>query len=288
MRDASDFLVIGDAVLDVAVAPEDEPRPGRDVPAAVGAAPGGQGANIAVRLARRGIPVRLACALGEDVAGRIVRHALSAEGVLLEAAGTGGSGVVVILVAADGERTMFSRRIPLLPLRVDTTATWTIVSGYVLLEDGDLELGDRGGRIAVVGCSLPDGAASDWWLRAASLRPDLVVMNGDEARAVGNDPATLALDAAAIFVVTGPDGVTAAYPNPELAVRSVVIDRVPAADTTGAGDAFAAALIAELREPPWPPSPATLDRALAASAAFAAEVTRVPGAQTRVPGEANT
>ena len=287
MRDAADFLVIGDAVLDVAVAPEDESRPGGDVPAAVGAAPGGQGANIAVRLARRGVPVRLACAIGEDVAGRIVRHALSAEGVLLEAAGTGGSGVVVILVAADGERTMFSRRIPLLPLSFDTTAAWTIVSGYVLLEDGELRLNDRGGRIAVVGCSLPDGAASDWWLRAASLRPDLVIMNADEARAVGDDAAKLALHAAAIVVVTGPDGVNAAYPNPELAVRRVGIDRVAAADTTGAGDAFAAALVAELREPPWPPSPATLDRALAAAAGFAVEVTQVPGAQTRVPGESN-
>ena len=86
-------------------------------------------------------------------------------------------------------------------------------------------------------------------------------------------------------MVTGPDGVEAAYPNPDLAVRRVGIDRVPAADTTGAGDAFAAALIAELREPPWPPSPASLDRALSVSAAFAAEVTRVQGAQTRVPPE---
>lgn len=287
MRDASEFLVIGDAVLDVAVAPEVEPRPGGDVPAAVGAAPGGQGANIAVRLARRGVPVRLACVLAEDVAGRIVRHALSAEGVLLEAAGTRGSGVVVILVAADGERTMFSRRIPLLPLVFDTTAAWTIVSGYVLLEAGELQLNDRGGRVAVVGCSLPDGAASDWWLRAGSLRPDLVVLNADEAAAVGADTAKLALEADALVVVTGPDGVEAAYPNPDLAVRRVRIDRVPAADTTGAGDAFAAALIAELREPPWPPSPASLDRALAAAAAFAAEVTRVPGAQTRVPRESN-
>ncbi len=287
MRDASEFLVIGDAVLDVAVAPEDAPRPGGDVPAAVRAAPGGQGANIAVRLVRRGVPVRLVCALGEDVAGRIVRHALSAEGVLLEAAGTGGSGVVVILVAADGERTMFSRRIQLLPLSFNATAAWTIVSGYVLLEDGELRLNDRGGLIAVVGCSLPDGAASDWWLRARSLRPNLVVMNADEAGAVGADAAKLALDAAAVVVVTGPDGVDAAYPNSELEVRRVRIDRVPAADTTGAGDAFAAAFIAELREPPWPPSPAMLDHALAVAAAFAAEVTRVPGAQTRVPDESN-
>jgi ribokinase len=285
MQRVSDILVIGDAVLDVSVAPEDEPRPGADVPAAVGAAPGGQGANIAVRLARRRVPVRLACALGEDVAGRIVRHALSAEGVVLEAA-VRGSGVVVILVAADGERTMFSRRIPLLPLSVDTTAAWTIVSGYVLLEDGELTLNDCGGRIAVVGCALPDGAASDWWLRARNLRPDLVVMNAEEARAVGGaDASTLAVDSGALVVVTEPDGAQSASADPDLPVRRIRVDVVPAVDTTGAGDAFAAALVAELRQPPWPPAEAELDAAMTTAAALAAQVARVPGAQARVASE---
>lgn len=285
MITATDALVIGDAVLDVTVVPEGEPRAGSDVPAAVRVGPGGQGGNIAVRLARRGFAVRLICALGDDLAGRIVRDALLGDGVRLEQAPIAETGAVVILVSPGGERTMLSRRVPLLPLNADASSSWTVVSGYPLLEEPELRLSARAGRLAVVGCALPEGAAADWWRRADTLRPDLVVMNADEARAVGADVARLALEAATLVVVTGPDGVEAAYPNPAVPVRRVRVDRVPAADTTGAGDAFAAALIAELREPPWPPSPVMLDRALAAAAAFAAEVTRLPGAQTRVPGE---
>jgi ribokinase len=285
MRRASDVLVIGDALLDVAVAPESEPRPGADVPAAVRATPGGQGANIAVRLVRRGIPVRLACALGEDVAGRIVRYALAEEGVLLEATRTGGTGVVVILVGSDGERTMFSRRIPLLPLTLDAAADWAVVSGYVLLEDGELRLTDRG-RLAVVGCALPERAAAQWWPRVDALRPDLVIMNADEARAVGADATALAREAGALVVVTDADGVQAGFADPDVPVRRIAVEAVRAVDTTGAGDAFAAALITELRDASWPPTPAALDGALSAASAFAAHVAGVPGAQARVSGEA--
>ena len=149
-----------------------------------------------------------------------------------------------------------------------------------------LRLNDHGGRIAVVGCALPDGAASDWWLRARNLRPDLVVMNADEARAVGgHDAATLAAESGALVVVTEPDGAQAAFADPDLPVRRIRIDLVPAVDTTGAGDAFVAALVAELRPPPWPPADAALDDALTTAAAFAAQVARVPGAQARVASE---
>ena len=285
MRPAADALVIGDALLDVTVTPEAEPRRGADVPAAMRVAPGGQGANIAVRLARRGLVVRLACALGDDAAGTVVRDALLAEGVGLEAAPAAETGIVIILVAPDGERTMYSRRVPLLPLGVDATAAWTVVSGYPLLEDGDLRLTDRGGRLAVIGCALLEGDASDWWLRAHELLPDLVVMNADEARMVGADARTLALEAGAVAVVTQADGAQAAFPHPDMHVRSVRVETVPGNDTTGAGDAFAAALLAELHHQPWPPSATALDGALANAAGFAAQVARVPGAQARVAAE---
>jgi sugar/nucleoside kinase (ribokinase family) len=58
-----------------------------------------------------------------------------------------------------------------------------------------------------------------------------------------------------------------------------------AVDTTGAGDAFAAAVVAHLRERPWPPSPETLTAAMGEAVALAAQVTRVTGAQARVPLE---
>lgn len=286
MRPAADVLVIGDALLDVAVAYEVEPHPGGDVPAAIRIAPGGQGANIAVRLARRRLAVGLTCALGPDAAGDLLRERLAVDGVMVDPAPTTETGVVVIVVGPDGERTMFSRRVPLLPLSIDATPAWTVVSGYALLEKGELRLNrDHPGRLAIVGCALPESAAFQWWLRADDLQPDLVVMNADEARAIGADAATLALDFAALVVVTEPDGAQVAYGDGDTPVRRIPFDPIAAVDTTGAGDAFAASLISDLRKTPWPLDDAMLDAALAAAAAFAAQVASVPGAQTRVAAE---
>jgi ribokinase len=284
MRPAPDVLVIGDALLDVAVAPGAEPRRGGDVRASIRMSPGGQGANVAVRLARRRLVVALACAIGGDAAGRIVRAALDADAVMVDAAPTDETGVVVVVVDPDGERTMFSQRVALLPLDVDTPAAWIVVSGYALLEPRDLRLNHRG-RLAILGCALPDGTAFDWWLRADEMCPDLVILNADEARAIGSDAATLAVGAGALVVVTEPDGVQVARPDPEMPVRRIEVPRAAAVDSTGAGDAFSASLISDLRRGPWPLDEATLERALGAAAAFAAQVAAVPGAQTRVPAE---
>jgi ribokinase len=280
MRAPADIVVIGDALLDVEVVPDAAPRSGADVPAAVRVGPGGQGANLAVRLARLGVRVRLACALGDDASGRLVRESLAAQGIELDDTDAVGTGAVVILVGSDGERTMLSRRVPLLP-RTLGSAPWTVISGYALLEAGDLRVGN--GRRAVVGCAVPDGDEGVWWLRADELRPDLVVLNGDEARALGADAPTLAAESGAVVVVTEPGGAVAALANG--AVQRAVIERVSAVDTTGAGDAFAAALLAELHDRPWPPGATELGAALAAAMELAAQVAGVHGAQAAVPLE---
>jgi pfkB family carbohydrate kinase. len=51
--------VVGDCTLDVIVRPVGALRPGGDIPARVAVGAGGQGANVAVRLARQGVPVQL-------------------------------------------------------------------------------------------------------------------------------------------------------------------------------------------------------------------------------------
>src|SRR5688500_15594798 len=103
--------VIGDALLDVHVTPSAPLEPGSDRAAEVRLEPGGQGANLAVRLARRGVPVRLICALADDTAGAMVRAALGSDGVEVDAREVPMTGVVVVLVAADGGRTMLSQRV---------------------------------------------------------------------------------------------------------------------------------------------------------------------------------
>lgn len=282
MTPATAILVVGDALLDVSVTPSEPIRPGGDVRAEIRLGPGGQGANVAVRLARRGIAVRLACALADDAAGRLVRDALDMEGIAIDAAPADATGSVVIMVDAQGERTMLSHRTPIPPRSVEP-APWTVVSGYTLLGDGELEL--RGsGRRAVLGCSVPPGTEEAWWLRADELRPDLVILNAEEAAAIGADARSLALEAAALVVITGPDGAIAAAAHPDAGVRRANAERATGLDSTGAGDAFAAAFIAELHdEPMW--GDADLDRALAAGLRLAAQVASVTGAQARVEGE---
>ena len=125
--------VLGDAVLDVHVVPSAPMRIDEDVPAAVTLLPGGQGANIAVRLARRGVPATLVCALGADAAGVVLREALSGEGITVRAVNAPTTGTVVVLLDAQGGRTMLSQRAPLIG-QIDSRSFgsgngWVVVSG---------------------------------------------------------------------------------------------------------------------------------------------------------------
>jgi ribokinase len=275
-------VVIGDALLDVVISPSGPMRPGADIPATVRVGAGGQGANLAVRLARRGIATDLACGLGSDAAGELVRRAIEADGVGLRAVPVPATGVVAILLDDDGERSMLSQRAPFgagLAPETLPDAAWTIVSGYLLLEAGAealaRALATRPGRRAVVGCTVPEGAVADWLAAADALRPDLAIVNRDEAGVLGTLRTALA--------VTDAAGASAAVGSTSVTVQS---EPGPAAiDTTGAGDAFAAGLVAALAEAAWPPGGDVLKAALGSSLQLAAAVARTPGAQTRVAGE---
>jgi len=273
--------VVGDALLDVHVVPAELPRPGGDVPAEIRLEPGGQGANVAVRLARRGVSVRLACAIGTDAAGDLLRERLSADGVELVDLGAPATGAVVVLLDSARERTMLSQRVPFaarLPAAALADSAWLVVSGYLLreLEAGVSATGDAPCR-ALLGCSLGPAEVGRWREAAAFLAPHLVILNADEARAVGAEMP------GAVVVVTTVDGATATVAGRVVSAPATAGSEV--VDTTGAGDAFAAGLIAELAESDWPPDARQLGRAMAAAAELAAAVTRVRGAQTRVVGE---
>ena len=292
---ATQVTVIGDATLDVRAVPLVPMRPGGDVPATVTLGPGGQGANVAVRLARRGVRTRLVCRIGDDAAGALVRAAITGDGVEVVDLGAPFTGTVVVLLDAVGDRTMLSQRLALLEGRPPSAslfeADWLVVSGYVLLERNS-GISTAGGsmRRVVAGCSLDPASAGDWADAARSLHPQLVVLNADEARVLvaDGDPSELSrrVGAAtgAVVVVTEASGATAV-----LGDRVVRADAEPGAaslDTTGAGDAFTAGLVAELLEQPWPPSAEQLSTALQAAGELAAAVTRTAGAQGRVAGEA--
>ena len=284
--DRHEILVIGDALLDVSASPKRPMRGGADVPAAIRLAPGGQGANLAVRLARRGLRVRLVCGLAADASGSLVREALRAEGVVVTAVTVPDSGAVVIVLDERGERTMLSQRSAFAAgaaAVVPPDAGWTVVSGYLLLEPDAHELARavaaRSSRRVLLGCAMPDdAAAADWIFAATAMRPDLLVLNTAEADEIdgGATIATGVVTTSERLVRATIEGVSA---------ESRTAPGQPAIDTTGAGDAFAAALVAALSQEGWPPIASALESALVGATELASAVARTPGAQGRVAGE---
>ena len=280
----SSIRVVGDAILDVHVRPTFPIADGADVPAAIRLVPGGQGANLAVRLARQGLEVTLACALGHDPAGDMLRTTLAAEGVTCAEAAVEATGVVVVLGGDDGERSMLSQRVQLPRSAVagrGRTDAWTVVSGYLLLqEDGPAiatALAAEGGRRALVACAVPDALVERWRAGLDAVAPDLVVANREEADRLlaGVDlPGIAVTDAAGAIVRIG-----------EVQARAAAPHGPPAVDTTGAGDAFAAGLLAGIVVSPWPPTEPMLRAAVHAGVHLASAVARRPGAQALVEGE---
>lgn len=298
--------MIGDATLDVTVRPEQPPHPGADVPASIDIAPGGQGANVAVRLARAGVEVRLATAIADDAAGRLLLAALASDGVELARMPATGTGTVVALLDDAGERAMLSDRVTLDPGTVAGAcagARWVHCSIYPLADDasGDALAAALGSlpadtRVSAGGGSLsPDPArAARVRERLATARARLLVLGRDEAAAMLDLPlpslaaAADALSGAfptTIAVVTGgAAGSAAAGPGFALSVPAQD-PATPMLDATGAGDAFAAALIAALHPLDWPPDIAALRAAMEAGSRAGGLVSRVLGAQGRVAGE---
>jgi sugar/nucleoside kinase (ribokinase family) len=297
-------LVAGDALLDVHATPAEPIRHGGDVPAVVRLGVGGQGANLAVRLARAGVAVRLACAIGDDEAGPLVRDRLYRAGVTVVPMPARATGSVVILLDQAGERTMLSDRVPFAPAlaarltELVSSVDWIVISGYLLEEPGQpLRAADSGAaRRMLVGC--PFREADAWRAGLAAWSPDLLVLNRGEAATVADaapaDPpppvgelasALAARSAAETVVVTDTSGAAAAVTDGRPAVEIAIEPDGGVVDTTGAGDAFAATLLAALHEA-WPPDPSVLRDAMARAASVATAVARVVGAQAAVEGGA--
>jgi sugar/nucleoside kinase (ribokinase family) len=285
MTEAS-VVVIGDATLDVHVSPMRRMAAGSDVPAEIRMRPGGQGANLAVRLARQGVAVTLVCALADDLAAHMVRAALAEDVVTVEAVLTDATGVIVVIGDADGERSMLSHRAPIPPDVAGTVAAglspaWLLVSGYALLQPDASALASRlataPARRVLVGCAVADDALDAWRAAAHDLRPDLVIANREEATAARLE------DLATVLAITDSNGAEAA--SGEQHVRAEAPTGPPAVDTTGAGDAFAAAFVAALADAPWPPPRDALRAAVERGVTLASAVVRVPGAQAPVAGE---
>jgi len=239
---------LGDLLLDVVVATRAEHTHGADTPAATRAGPGGQAANVAAWTVALGGRARLVAKQAGDLAGNLVAEDLRQRGVEVTGPVTGGAtGIVVSMSAYDGERSMLTNRgvSPLLSaaeLRDEwfTGCDWLHLPLYSLVDapirEAALAAARRVPRVSVDLSSvsvLRDIGPAEVNRLLGVLRPEVILGNGPESALLTRGPA---VQAATMIIKLGADGVR---------VNGTLWPARPArpADTTGAGDAFAAGFL---------------------------------------------
>ena len=259
----SRVVVVGDVMLDVVVRPIGDVAPTSDTPAEVRVSRGGSAATLASVLAAAGHDVRFVGSAGDDEVAGLVEGALRRAGVEPQLWRTARrTGVVVALVAPDGQRAMLTDRganalldADFVRSRVDA-CDHVHVSGYSVLDDATRALASavlrdarstgRGTSVDV--CSVaPLVRLGAEVFRGAVAGADFVFANAEEALALaGSDDEGVALDSLAalfgeVLVTHGAEGARVArgderWVSPARPARVV--------DTTGAGDAATGAYLA--------------------------------------------
>ena len=258
-------VCLGDVMLDVAAVLPGPLALGSDTPAPISFCHGGSAANTAAWLASLGVPCVFAGRVGDDSFGRSAVAELRSYGVQprVSVDPDTPTGVCLVLVAPDGERTMVPSAGANATLRAADLGPDLLgaqdhlhLSGYALLTEGSRAAALYAlGQAGAVGASVSVDAASAGpirtvgpqrfldWLPAGAL----VLANADELAALTGaaDPdagiaAMLArgLDVALKRGALGSVLATAAGLWRSAAEPAQVLD------STGAGDAFAAGLLA--------------------------------------------
>ena len=253
------IVVAGDVMADVVVALSGPVAYGSDTPARIAHRGGGAAANLAVWLTRAGAPVHLVGRVGDDPAGRAVAEELRAAGVggTLQVDGGLATGTCVVLVEPGGERSMLpdaGANAALAPTPLPPGAAHLHVAGYALLRPGSRAAALAllsAARAAGVPVSVDPSSAAplarapgflEWVAGAALLLP-----NRAEAAVLAGtadvEAAARALTAhgGEVVVKLGAEG---ALWTDGATLLHVPATPVAAADSTGAGDAFAAGLLA--------------------------------------------
>ncbi|KQX66812.1 carbohydrate kinase family protein [Angustibacter sp. Root456] len=263
-------VVIGDVMTDVVARADDPLALGSDTAAHVQTRQGGAGANVAHWLASFGCSVRFVGRVGDDPFGREAVAVLSAAGVDAHVVvdPMRSTGTVVVLVGADGERTMLpdagansALSADDLPPLTPDDASWLHLSGYTLLNPGSGPAGEAAlARAAASGVPRSLDVASAAPLEALGGREFLRLTEGvelvfctlDEAEVlVGTrDPDTAVARLTGTYrdvvLKTGATGARWARQDATGVHVPACAAAAPVVDTTGAGDAFAAAYLAAL------------------------------------------
>ncbi|MER6358087.1 ribokinase [Streptomyces sp. NPDC001634] len=287
-----DLLVVGSANADLVIGVERRPAAGETVLGSdLVVHPGGKGANQAVAAARLGARTALLARVGDDAHGRLLLRSQSEAGVDTVGVLVGGAptGVALITVDPSGDNSIVvspganARLVP-----EDVRAAGSLLNASRVVS-AQLEIPLE--TVVEVVRNLPSGTR--FVLNPSPPRPlppevlaacDPLIVNEHEARVIaggelGGSPedwarAVLALGPRSVVVTLGAEGALVATGDSMARVPSVKVDAV---DTTGAGDAFTAALAWRLGTGSSLP-----DAAAYAARVGAAAVTR-SGAQESFP-----
>lgn len=272
-----DLLVVGSANADLVIGVERRPAAGETVLGSdLVVHPGGKGANQAVAAARLGAQTALLARVGDDAHGRLLLDSQRAAGVDTAGVLVGGAptGVALITVDPSGDNSIVvspGANGRLTPEDVRSAGNLLAASRVV---SAQLEIPLE--TVVEVVRNLAPG--SRFVLNPSPPRAlppevlaacDPLIVNEHEARVIvgtdlGDSPedwasALLSLGPRSVVITLGARGALVASAEGAVRVPSVKVETV---DTTGAGDAFTAALACRLG----------LDEPLAEAAAYAARV----------------
>jgi len=257
------ILCIGDAMLDVIVKMQGQMYLGSDTISQISTHGGGAAANTATWLASSGHKVFYVCRLGDDAAGRVIANEFDAWniGYQPEFLKEHRTGIVVVLVDQNGDRSMFPDRgansgLSELDLPDLTRFSAVFLSGYALfnpqsqagvlrminkIREANLDIFFNPGSVGVMSNLGVDAC------RQRCKLMDLLIMNQAEAEFLtGNSDIEAALnelskDVETVVITTSSQGAIGKSRGQEI-INSPTLP-ITAIDSTGAGDAFAAGFI---------------------------------------------
>ncbi|WP_329117529.1 ribokinase [Streptomyces sp. NBC_01465] len=258
MHEDYDLLVVGSANADLVIGVERRPAPGETVLGGdLAVHPGGKGANQAVAAARLGARTALLARVGDDANGRLLLDSQRESGVDTAGVLVGGAptGVALITVDPTGDNSIVvspGANGRLTPEDIRASAPLIAAAKVVSAQlEIPLESVTEAVRMLAPDARFVLNPSPPMPLPAELLAAcDPLVVNEHEARVVLGDGAgetpedwargLLALGPRSVVITLGADGALTA--DASGAYDRVPSPRVDAVDTTGAGDAFTAAL----------------------------------------------